>query len=179
MSKPPTHSPMARPSSHGSGPPRPPAASQPPTGATAIARPRNIWVYEVTRLASEYQKTIASATGDNAKQTGPSRDAPNTKIAAVTATNAAASTRLIAPRGSSRIAVRGLSASNRASTSRLNPIAALRALTIQTTIQPICDQAKGYSRQASSAPVNANGSANTEWLKRTNERYVAIFIDDY
>ena len=31
-------------------------------------------------------------------------------------------------------------------------------------------QANGCVRQASSAPVSANGSANTEWLKRTNER---------
>jgi hypothetical protein len=39
------------------------------------------------------------------------------------------------PRGSSRPAVRGLSASIRASASRLNPIAALRAATIATRIQ--------------------------------------------
>jgi hypothetical protein len=66
--------------------------------------------------------------------------------------------------------VRGLSASNRASTSRLNPIAALRAPTMQTTIQPTCAHEKGWSRHASSAPVSANGRANTEWLKRTNDR---------
>ena len=66
--------------------------------------------------------------------------------------------------------MRGLSASKRASTSRLNPIAALRALTMQTTIHATCDQENGCLRQASSAPVSANGSANTEWLKRTNER---------
>ena len=76
----------------------------------------------------------------------------------------------IAPRGSSRAAVRGLSASKRASTSRLNPIAALRAATMQTTTQPTCAHANGCSRHASSAPVNANGSAKTEWLKRTKER---------
>ena len=46
-----------------------------------------------------------------------------------------ASTMVIAPRGSSREAVRGLSASNRASTSRLNPIAVLRAVTMAATIQ--------------------------------------------
>ena len=49
-------------------------------------------------------------------------------------------------------------------------MAALRALTMQTTIQPICAHANGVVRHASSAPVSANGSANTEWLKRTNER---------
>jgi hypothetical protein len=85
-------------------------------------------------------------------------------------TNTVASVRVIAPRGSSRIAVRGFSASNRASTSRLKPIAALRALTIQRTIHPACAHANGYSRHASSAPVSANGSANAEWLKRTKDR---------
>ena len=74
------------------------------------------------------------------------------------------------PRGISRFAVRGLSASNRASTSRLKPIAALRAATIATRIHPTFDQVSGAWRAASSAPANANGSAKTEWLKRTNER---------
>ena len=91
-------------------------------------------------------------------------------------TNAAASPRVIAPRGISRIAVRGLSASWRASASRLNPIAALRALTMQTTIHATCDQENGWSRHASSAPVSANGSAKTEWLKRTNEKYVESLV---
>ena len=99
-----------------------------------------------------------------------SRDAPYTNTTDDTTTNSAASVVDIAPRGSSRIDVRGFSASNRASTRRLNPIAALRALTMQTTIQSTCDQENGCSRHASSAPVSANGSANTEWLKRTNER---------
>ena len=58
-------------------------------------------------------------------------------------TKSVASHRLMAPRGSSRIAVRGLSASKRASTRRLNPIAALRAATMQTTIQPTCAQENG------------------------------------
>ena len=63
------------------------------------------------RFASEYQNTIASATGDSAKQSGPSFHAANTNTADETTTNTAASPRVIAPRGSSRIAVRGLSAS--------------------------------------------------------------------
>jgi hypothetical protein len=41
-------------------------------------------------------------------------------------------------------------------------MAALRALTMQTTIQSTCHQLNGSVRHASSAPVNANGSANTE-----------------
>ena len=76
------------------------------------------------------------------------------------------------PVGISRFAVRGFCASNRASTRRLNPMAALRAVTMHTTIQNTWIQVTGCSRDASSAPVSANGSANTEWLKRTNEKYV-------
>src|SRR3954466_10396730 len=78
-SKPPTHVPIAAASSHGSHPPRPPTASHPPTGATAIASPRKSCVHVVKRLASEYQNTIASATGDSAKQTVFSRHDANTK----------------------------------------------------------------------------------------------------
>jgi hypothetical protein len=52
-------------------------------------------------------------------------------------TNSVASRKVMAPRGSSRAAVRGLSASKRASTRRLNPIAAERAATIATRIQKI------------------------------------------
>src|SRR5256885_10074430 len=62
----------------------------------------------------------------------------------------------------------------RASTSRLNPMAALRAATIATTIQKRPAGRNGYApsrRSASSMPASANGSANTEWLKRTNEAY--------
>jgi hypothetical protein len=73
------------------------------------------------------------------------------------------------PRGISRIAVRGFFASYAASTSRLNPIAALRAATIATTIHPTRDQLSGVCRDASRAPVSANGSAKTLWLKRMNE----------
>ena len=63
------------------------------------------------RFASEYQKTIASATGDSAKQTVPSFQAAKTNTIDDTSTKTAASVRDIAPRGISRIAVRGLSAS--------------------------------------------------------------------
>jgi hypothetical protein len=121
-------------------------------------------------LASEYQKTMASATGDRTPHSHPSRVAAKTKTADETSTKIAASRGLIAPRGISRMAVRGLSASKRASTARLKPIAALRALTMQTTIQPTCAHEKGSVRHARSAPVSANGRANTEWLKRTNEK---------
>ena len=41
-------------------------------------------------------------------------------------------------------------------------MAALRAATIATTIQATCTHEVGCRRAASSAPVNANGSAKTE-----------------
>src|SRR5687767_5678149 len=47
---------------------------------------------------------------------------------------------------------------------------------MQTMIQRTCDQAKDCSRHASSAPISANGSANTEWLKRMNERYARTLV---
>jgi len=117
---------------------------------------------------------------DNTKQIQDSCAAAPTKIAELAATNTAAADREITPRGISRIAVRGLRASYSASTSRLNPIAALRAATIAKTIQPICHQETPSPREyasrieavlaASRAPVNANGSAKTEWLKRMKDR---------
>ena len=100
------------PSSQGSQPPRPPTASQPPTGATAIARPRNSCVHVVHRLASEYQNTIASATGDSSKHSGLERHGARRRTPPTRRRRTAtASRRVIAPRGSSRFAVRGLSAS--------------------------------------------------------------------
>ena len=111
----------------------------------------------MTRLASEYQNTIASATGESSRQARPSAyDAP-TKTIDAAVMNTMASVRLIAPRGSSRIAVRGFFASYCASTSRLNPIAALRAATIATTIQATRHATSrggsGLACSASSAPV--------------------------
>ena len=85
-----------------------------------------------------------------------------TKTAALAATNTTAAGREITPRGISRIAVRGFRPSYSASTRRLNPIAALRAATMATTIHPMCPHVVGCSRAANSAPVNANGSAKTE-----------------
>ncbi len=70
------------------------------------------------------------------------------------------------PAGRWRMRVRGLRASISASSKRLNAMAAERAATIATTIQP--DLAPGRARveagiaQASSAPVSAKGRANTE-----------------
>src|SRR5439155_15883804 len=126
----------------------------------------------VKRFASEYQKTIASASGANARQSGLKRQEANRNAVDAATTNRMASTTVIAPRGSSRLAVRGLSASILASTRRLKPIAALRADTMATRIQPTTGHVIRACRDASSAPANAKGSANAEWLKRTNARYV-------
>ena len=134
-SNPPTHVPIASASSHGSHPPRPPTASQPPTGATAIARPRNSCVHVVKRLASEYQNTIASATGDSSEaervQTPGGEHEDDRRDDDEHDRLGRASSRRAAARDSP---CAGLSASNRASTRRLNPIAALRAATIATRI---------------------------------------------
>jgi len=94
-------------------------------------------------LASEYQNTIASATGLRTKHNAFNREAAKMNRAEATTTNIVASVRVIAPRGSSRIDVRGFSASWRASASLLKPIAALRAATMQTIIHATCDQENG------------------------------------
>ncbi len=121
-------------------------------------------------MASEYQKTMSNATGDSMPHSGFKNVAAAMKMSDDRNTKSVASRRLIAPDGISRADVRGLRASIRASTRRLKPIAADRAATIATMTQKTCDQRNGASRHASSAPVSANGSAKTEWLKRTNDR---------
>ena len=49
-------------------------------------------------------------------------------------------------------------------------MAALRAVTIASRIQPTVAHVTIECRAASRVPASANGSANTEWLKRTNDR---------
>jgi hypothetical protein len=102
---------MAIPSSTGSHEKPPPEAIHPPTGATAMARPRKNCVAHVYRFASEYQKTMASATGASARQSVLMRAHTSRNATLVTTRKARASVRDIAPRGSSRLAVRGLRAS--------------------------------------------------------------------
>ena len=75
-----------------------------------------------------------SLAGDRAKQIVPSGQVEAMKSSDVTTTNIVASVRDMRPAGSSRIDVRGLRASNDASTSRLKPMAALRAKTMQATM---------------------------------------------
>ena len=136
----------------------------------AIATPRNNWVAHVYRFASEYQKINAIATGASSKHSRLNCAAAATNATDITTTNSVASVVDIRPLGSSRPAVRGFAASKRASTNRLKPIAALRAAIMQTMIQAACRHVTACCLDANSAPVSANGSANIEWLKRTNER---------
>src|SRR6185437_11892398 len=63
--------------------------------------------------------------------------------------------------GIARAAVRGFTASISASTRRLKAIAAVRAPTMQTMIQP-STRGGGHPPAASTAPVRANGSAKIE-----------------
>jgi hypothetical protein len=112
---------------------------------------------------------MARATGDSAKQIGPNRHAANTNTTDETRMKTTASARDIAPRISARPS--GIEGVVDASASRLNSWrrrAATIATTIQTTRQATTDGFHSPIRfSARSAPVNANGSAKTEWLKRT------------
>src|SRR5688572_20602435 len=97
----------------------------------AIARPRNNCVAHVKRFASEYQKVTMRAPGDKTKHGQLSCAAAETNAIDISTTNIVASVVDILPAGSSRDDVRGLAASNRASTRRLKPMAALLAVTMQ------------------------------------------------
>ena len=73
--------------------------------------------------------------------------------------------------GISRVFVLGFSASNLASTILLNPIAAVRAKNIASRIHPTRSHSNPVCSFANSAPVKANGSAKTVWLKRISDAY--------
>ena len=111
-------------------------------------------------------RTRSPARPATARGTGDSTGRPRRRTRSTTMHDPHRSPRggVIAPRGSSRIAVRGFSASNRASTRRLNPIAALRALTMATMIHTTCDQVTG---------VHARGQQRARQRKRQREHRVA------
>src|SRR6478672_7806032 len=98
------------------------------------------------------------ASGESASASGLSCQAATTSRAALAAVNRTTAAGLTSPAGSARPAVRGLAASIRRSTSRLNAIAALRAPTMATTIQATVRQG-GHPPAARSIPRKANGSA--------------------
>src|SRR5579875_772171 len=87
--------------------------------------------------------------------------APSRKTAQEITVNVTTKLRETRPAGSARAAVRGLAASISASARRLNAMAAERALTMQTTIQPRT-RAGGQPPAARTAPVRAKGSAKIE-----------------
>jgi hypothetical protein len=126
----------------------------------------------VYRFASEYQNTIASATGDSTRQSRFNWPAATMKTTDHATIQVIACAREMIPRGISRRAVRGFRASHHASTSRLNPMAALRAATMAITIHPTCHTVTGVTRAARRAPVRAKGNAKREWLNRTKDAHV-------
>src|SRR5512146_669560 len=74
-----------------------------------------------------------------------------------------------------RVAVRGLAASIGASARRLKALAAERAATMHSTIQPSCAGA-GIPPAASMAPHSANGSAKTECSHLIISRVVRVLV---
>src|SRR5438874_11392800 len=71
------------------------------------------------------------------------------------------------PEGRRRPAVRGLAASRRRSTNRLNAMAALQANTMASKIPASSIQPNApLVYQANTALESANGNANSVWLKR-------------
>ena len=92
--------------------------------------------------------------------------------------NAHAARGAIRPRGSARTAVLGFAASIRASTMRLNVIAALRAATMHTTINANCpfvgNEGGVAERAARNVASAANGSAKTVWLNLTISPHVRM-----
>ncbi len=84
--------------------------------------------------------------------------APRRKTAQAMAVKAATKPRERVPAGRARVAVRGFLASMSASTRRLKAMAAVRAETMQTTIQNRTGR-RGMPWAASTAPVSAKGRA--------------------
>src|SRR5579859_4924412 len=99
--------------------------------------------------------------GERYKVSRLSRHAPITKSTQQAAINAATNCGESFPAGMARVAVRGLAASIRASARRLKAMAAERAATMHTMIQPSW-AAPGTPRAASIAPHRAKGSAKIE-----------------
>ena len=94
----------------------------------------------MNRFVYEYRSTIPIASGDSLSAKRLSRHAAKTSSAQLTTTNTVTNAGVTNPAGNARIAVRGFPASMLRSAKRLNPMAALRAPTIATTIQPTIRQ---------------------------------------
>src|SRR5687767_4805642 len=103
---------------------------------------------------------LSNATGESAKVSQFSEYAATRKIVTETAKNAHAKPMLSLPVGNSRFAVRGFWPSISLSAIRLKVIAADRAPNIATVIHRTLSH-EGRPSAASTAPRNANGSANS------------------
>ncbi len=101
------------------------------------------------------------ASEASAKHSGFSAHAVarNTTAATTTATHACRS--VSRPDGSSRARVRGFRASSSRSAMRLNPRATNRAQVKASTTSPSVRHVSAVSRDATTNPSSANGSANT------------------
>src|SRR5207248_10892128 len=102
-----------------------------------------------------------SAGGASAKHSGFSAHAVQRNSAAASATALQACRSVRRPEGSSRPRVRGLRASSSRSAMRLNPSATNRAQVKARTTRPRVPHVTATSRDATSRPSSANGSANT------------------
>src|SRR5262245_17052398 len=138
----------------------PVTARYPPTGAIARLIPSQRWGHQVKRLARLYVRIQASASGLSRKQSGLSSQAATRKTEAATMIETHAWASVSAPRGSSRLRVRGLAESNLRSAIRLNPIAAQRAAENATTTRATVRRVTVTAREAASTPRRANGSAH-------------------
>ena len=137
----------------------PVTARYPPTGAMARLTPSQRCGHQVNRLDRLYAMIQPSASGLSRKQRGLISQAVARKRNEASTTETQACRTVIAPRGSSRVAVRGFRASNSRSTIRLNPIATQRADEKATTTSATNRQVTGCVNEAASTPSRANGSA--------------------
>src|SRR3954471_5612819 len=119
---------------------------------------------------------MASATGDSRNASQFNSHAARTSSALEATTKIATKVLESAPAGIARDDVRGFSASNLASTSRLKAIAAERAPTIATTIHKSCG-AEGKPLAASIAPHSAKGSAKIECSHLIISKVVLVFCN--
>src|SRR3954464_11931161 len=117
---------------------------------------------------------MASATGESLKASQFNCHAANTRTALETTTKRPTNVFESAPAGIARDEVRGFSASNFASTKRLNAMAAERAPTIATTIHKTC-RGEGKPLAASIAPHSAKGSAKIECSHLIISNVVFVF----
>src|SRR2546425_22222 len=112
-----------------------------------------------------------NATGASARQSGFSAHAVPRNSPAATRTAAHACASVSRPDGSSRARVRGFFASRSRSAIRLKPSATQRAHVNASTTSASSRHVTGCSRDATSKPSSANGSANRVWGSLTKLTY--------